>query len=188
MAVRIRKQTIDKSLVHIVEKMSDVDLSTCYQCKKCTSGCPVAKLTQSSPSEIVRRLHLGAGKELLDSDLIWMCLSCETCFARCPMEINIAAVIDALRALALESGAAKPKGNIPLFNRMFLGTVKAFGRTYDLPMIALYKLGTLNLRQDMDKFPTMLKKGKMAILPPAGASKNMVKRIFSRTQSRGTGK
>lgn len=188
MVVRIRKQASEQCLINVVEKMSDVDLSTCYQCKKCTSGCPVAKLTQTSPSEIIRRLHLGAGRELLNSDLVWMCLSCETCFARCPMEINIAAVIDALRTLALESKAAKPKGNMPLFNRMFLGTVKAFGRTYDLPMIALYKLGTLNFWQDIDKFPTMLKKGKMAILPPAGASKNVVKRIFSRAQSRGTGK
>jgi hypothetical protein len=105
------------------------------------------------------------------------------------MEINIASIIDALRALALERGVTKPKGNIPLFNRMFLGTVKAFGRTYDLPMIAFYKLGTLNLKQDTDKVPAMLKKGKMSILPPSGADKNTVKRIFSRAQQdKGTDK
>ena len=53
---------------------------------------------------MMRRLHLGAGDELLDSDLVWMCLSCETCSARCPMGIDVAAVIDALRKLALEQG------------------------------------------------------------------------------------
>ena len=118
-----------------------------------------------------------------------MCLSCETCYARCPMEINVASVIDALRTLALERGAAKPEGDMPLFNRMFLRMVRSFGRSYDLAMIAAYKLGTRNIRQDTDKFPTMLKKGKMAILPPSGADKKMVKRIFSRAQpSKGTGK
>jgi hypothetical protein len=98
------------------------------------------------------------------------------------MEINIASVIDALRALALEKEVSTPKGNMPLFNRLFLGTVKAFGRTYDLPMIAFYKLGTLNLWQDTDKLPTMLKKGKIALLPPSGANKYVVKGIFGRAQ------
>ena len=189
MTVKIKKQASGNGLIRTVEKMSDVDLSRCYQCMKCTSGCPVVKLTRCSPSEIVRRLHLGAGDELLESDLIWMCLSCETCYARCPMEINIASVIDALRKLARERGASKPEGDMPLFNRMFLRTVQLFGRSYDLPMIALYKLGTRNLRQDTGKFPTMLRKGKMAILPPSGADKKMVKRIFSRTQqNKGIGK
>ncbi len=108
MTVKIEKQTPEGRLIRTVERMSDVDLSICYQCKKCSSGCPVAKLTQSSPSEIVRRLHLGAGDELLESDLIWMCVSCETCYARCPMEINVASVIDALRTLARERGASRP--------------------------------------------------------------------------------
>jgi heterodisulfide reductase subunit C len=189
MTVKIKKETSENGLIRVVEKMSGVDLGRCYQCQKCTSGCPVAKLTQSPPSEIVRRLQLGAGNELLGSDLIWMCLSCETCYARCPMEINIASVMDALRALALEKGAPKPKGNVPLFNRMFLRMVKSFGRAYDLPMLAIYKLGTLNIIQDTDKLPAMLKKGKMALLPPSGADKHMVKQIFDRVpQNKGTGK
>jgi len=187
--MKIKKQAADSGLMQTVEEMSGVDLSACYQCKKCTSGCPVAKLIQSPPSEIVRRLQLGAGRELLESDLIWLCLSCEICYGRCPMEINIAAVIDALRTLALERGASIAQGNVPLFNRMFLRGVKFFGRSYDLSMIAAYKLGTGSLMNDMDKFPVMLKKGKMAILPPSGAEKRVVKRIFDRSQrNKGTKK
>ena len=109
-----------------------MDLSVCFQCKKCSSGCPVASWPSARPSEIMRRLHLGAGDELLDSDLVWMCVSCETCSARCPMGIDVAAVMDALRRLALERGAPKPEGNVPLFNRAFLKTVEIFGRTYDI--------------------------------------------------------
>ena len=168
--------------MHRVEEISGVDLSVCYQCKKCSSGCPVAKLTQSPPSEIIRRLQLGAGDELLENDIIWMCLSCETCYARCPMGINAAAVMDALRALAQERGASTPEGNMPLVNRAFLLTVKIFGRSYDIPMIAAYKLGTRTFMKDTGKFPTMLRKGKMAIMPPSGANRSVVRRIFSRTQ------
>ncbi len=187
MAVKIKKPTTENGLRKIVEEMSGVDLGTCYQCKKCTSGCPVARLTKSVPSEIIRRLHLGAGNELLDSDLIWMCLSCETCYSRCPMQINTAAVIDALRVLAVERKAAVQQGNVPLMNSMFLKTVESFGRTYDLAMIMAYKLGTGSIMSDTDKFPAMLQKGKMSLLPHSGADKQVVKRIFKKSQqSKGT--
>ena len=189
MTMKIKKQIAGNGLKRLVEEMSGVDLSACYQCKKCTSGCAVAKITRTAPSEIVRRLHLGAGNELLESDLVWMCLSCETCYARCPMQINIAAVIDALRKLAVEKGTARPKGDMPLFNREFLRTVKSYGRTYDFSMIMGYKMGTMSFMQDTDKFPTMLKKGKLALLPPSGADKQMAQRIFFKAkENKGTGK
>jgi len=158
--------------------MAAVDLNVCFQCKRCDSGCPVSELAVSPPSEILRRLHLGAGDELLDSDLIWMCVSCETCFARCPMEIDIASVMDALRALAVEREAVMPKGNMPLFNRVFLKTVQVFGRTYDLATVAAHKIGTKSYLKDSDKVATMLKKRKIAFLPPRGADRKMAKRIF----------
>ena len=53
---------------------------------------------------------------------------------------------------------------MPLFNSMFLKTVEAFGRSYDLAMIMAYKLGTGSIMNDTEKFPAMLKKGKMAHL------------------------
>ncbi len=115
-----------------------MDLSKCYQCKKCTSGCPVSNMAECPPSEMMRRLHLGLGDELLNSDILWMCVSCETCSARCPMGIDVAALMDALRKLAVQRGAAKPEGNVPLFNRAFLKSVQVFGRTYDMAMIAGY--------------------------------------------------
>lgn len=180
MTIRIKKQS-NQGLKQVVQEISGVDLSLCYQCKKCAGGCPVTKYTKSPPSEIIRRLHLGAGKELLESDLVWMCLSCETCYGRCPMQINIPAVIDALRSLAVQEGARAPQGNMPLFNRKFLEGVKAFGRSYDLSMIMQYKLGTGSLMQDSDKFPAMLAKGKMAVLPPSGADVKTVKRVFDRS-------
>ena len=92
--------------------------------------------------------------------------------------IDVAAVIDALRRLALERGASKQKGNVPLFNRAFLKTVETFGRSYEIGMIAAYKLGTGKLMNDTEKFPAMLKKGKIALLPPRGGDRKTVKRIF----------
>ncbi|MGA1979813.1 MAG: 4Fe-4S dicluster domain-containing protein [Sedimentisphaerales bacterium] len=184
--ITIKKTKTSDELKGIVEKLSGADLSVCLQCRKCSSGCPVGKLTKSRPSEIMRRLHLGAGNELLESDILWMCVSCETCSARCPMGIDVAAVMDALRKLALARGASKQEGNVPLFNKAFLKTVQIFGRTYEIAMIVAYKLGTGKLMNDMGKFPTMLKKGKISLLPSLGGDRKTVRRIFKKAkQSKG---
>lgn len=159
--------------------LAGVDLSGCYQCRKCDSGCPVAGLVSITPSELLRRIHLGAGDELLASDLVWMCASCETCVARCPMSIDIPAAVDALRMLAVERKAPAPEGNMPLFNRAFLATVKIFGRTYDLAMVAAHKVGTRSFAKDTEKLPAMLKKRKIALLPPRGADRKTAARIFA---------
>lgn len=174
----IKKTKANQSLKAAVEALSGVDLSVCFQCKKCSSGCPVGKITKSRPSEIMRQLHLGASHELLVSDLIWSCASCETCSTRCPMGIDVAKVIDALRHLTLARGAAPQPGNVPLFNRAFLKSVQTFGRTYEIGMIAAYKLGSGKFMADTEKFPTLLKKKKISLLPPRGADKKTVSRIF----------
>jgi heterodisulfide reductase subunit C2 len=181
MTIRITKGSAGKGLLNTVAAMSGVDLSVCYQCKKCSSGCTVSLFAQSPPSEIIRRLQLGAGDELLNNDLIWTCVSCETCFARCPMGIDMAAVMDALRKLAVTRKAIIPEGNIPLFNRAFLKTVNLFGRTYDLALMAIYKIGTSSYAQDTGKIPLMLKKKKIAVLPSWSKNRTTVKRIFKKT-------
>jgi heterodisulfide reductase subunit C2 len=179
MPIKIKKAAAGQGIIDQVQAISGIDISACLQCKKCTNGCPVSGFTSSSPSEIIKRLQLGAGEELLESDIIWVCASCATCFSRCPMEINMAEVMDALRVMAEARGAAKPQGNAPLMNKLLLGTIKTFGRTYDLGAMALYKAGTASYAKDLDKLPTILKKGKIALLPPRGADRKTVKRIFN---------
>jgi hypothetical protein len=71
---------------------------------------------------------------------------------------------------------------VPLFNRAFLKTVEMFGRSYEMGMVAAYKLGTGKWRNDVEKFPAMLKKRKIALLPPRGGDRKTVGRIFKRSQ------
>ena len=179
MPIKIKRAAAGRGIIDQVKALSGIDIGACLQCRKCTNGCPVSAFTSSSPSEIIKMLQLGAGEELLDSEIIWTCASCATCFSRCPMEINMAEVMDALRAMAAARGGAKPKGNAPLMNKLLLGTIKTFGRTYDLGAMALYKAGTASYGKDLDKLPAILKKGKIAVLPPRGADRKTVKRIFN---------
>ena len=180
MSLKIERGKPGRNLKSDVEKISGIDINECLQCRKCSGGCPVAESAGSSPSEIIRRLQLGAGDELLADSLVWLCASCETCFSRCPMKIDMAAVMDALRTLAIERGAAVPDGNAPLLNRVLLGTVKFFGRSYDIGTMSLYKLGSRTFTKDVEKLPKILIKGKIALLPPRKADRKTVRRIFKK--------
>ena len=180
MAIVISKEKQEGNLISEVQKLSGIDISNCLQCKKCSNGCPVTGLTKVHPSDIIRSMQLNVGDKIFESDLIWMCASCETCYERCPMKINMAEVMDALRVIAVQKNLSKQRGNVPLFNRSFLKTVKMFGRTYDIGMITAYKLGASNYLQDTDKFPMMLLKGKIALTPSFRANKKYTNRIFDR--------
>jgi heterodisulfide reductase subunit C len=183
MTIVIEKLKKEDTLMRSVEELSGIDVSACLQCKKCSNGCAVASLTKMSPSEIIRRLQLNTDEEILDSDLVWMCASCETCFDRCPMKIDMASVIDALRNIATNKKAGKQKENVQQFNKSFLKTVQMFGRTYDLGMIAAYKIGTSSYMNDTDKFPMMLRKRKIALLPSFKADKKYIRRIFKKKEN-----
>jgi heterodisulfide reductase subunit C len=178
MAILIRKEINRPTLMESVAEISGVNIRECLQCKKCTNGCPVARLSHIGPAETIRRLQLNTGDELLESDLIWMCVSCETCYSRCPMNIDMAAIMDALRIIAVRKKPAARKGNVHIFNKSFLNTVRIFGRTYDLGIIAAYKLGTLSYFQDVKRFPMMVWKRKIAFLPNWHGSKKYIDRIF----------
>jgi heterodisulfide reductase subunit C len=181
MTIRIRKKSAGSSQGHLYDRikaLSGADLRVCFQCKKCSCGCPVTDHASNPPSEIIRRIHLGDEEGVLNSDLVWTCASCETCSVRCPMGVDFASAIDAIKVLAVERKAKQPKGYNPVFNQAFLRTVYKYGRTYDLGMITAYKLRTGTFLKDMDKFPAMLAKRKIAVFPSRGGNKETVKRIF----------
>ena len=178
MPIRIKKEKTDGGIKSIVEQASRVTIDICLQCKRCANGCPIAPHALCSPSEIIKKLQIGAGEELLENEFIWMCASCGTCFSRCPMKIDGSALIDALRVLAEQRNSPKPTGNMPLMNKILLGTIKYFGRTYDLGAMFLYKIGTASYFSDAAKIPVILKKRKIALFPPRGGDRKKVKRIF----------
>ena len=98
----------DDSFLREVERRSGTSVSACYQCHKCSTGCPLGTEMEAQTSQVMRLLHLGAEREVLESEAIWLCASCEACTSRCPMGIDIAAVMDTLRMMAVERRAAVP--------------------------------------------------------------------------------
>ncbi len=175
-------QWTDASLVREVERRSGTPASACFQCHKCSSGCPVAPDMDLMSSQIMRLVHLGAKDEILESEAIWACASCEACSTRCPMGIDVAAVMDALRMMAVERKAEVADARATSFNKAFLTSVRWHGRVFELGMMTLYKLTSRDLFADMDKVPRMLAKRKLAFLPHFSKSAKLVRKVFQRAQ------
>ncbi len=104
MRIKISRDKIRSSFVQKIEELSGQDLLSCYQCGKCSAGCPVVSEMDILPHMIIRYAQMGLEEELLRSKAIWVCASCFTCNTRCPKGINIAEVIEAIRQILLRKG------------------------------------------------------------------------------------
>jgi len=101
MRINLSRRKIRDPFVAKVQELSGQNLLACYQCGKCSAGCPAVSQMDILPNQIIRYAQLGFKDELLKSKSIWICASCMTCNARCPKGINIAEVIEALRQILL---------------------------------------------------------------------------------------
>jgi len=133
-------------------------------------------------SQVMRLIILGEEDELLKSKAIWLCASCEACSTRCPMDIDIAGVMDALRMMAVERKVVRPDARSKEFNNAFLTSVKWHGRVFEAGMMALYKLRSKDLFSDMDKVPKMLSKRKLALLPHFSKVAGEIRKVFKRAE------
>jgi len=164
-----------------VERRSGAQVSACFQCHKCSTGCPVAPEMDYLSSQIMRLIQLGEETKVLESRAIWLCASCEACTTRCPMGIDIAAVMDTLRMMAVERKVAIPDARGERFNRSFLHSVRRHGRVFELGMLTAYKIRSGDLFRDVDKAPLMFSKGKLSFRP-SRSSVGEVREVFRRAE------
>ena len=101
--VELRKQ-INERLSRLKDEISDY----CYQCGKCTSGCEAHKLLELEPHKIVALLKRGLIDEMINSDVIWTCMSCFKCRERCPQKVAPVEILFALKNMAVASGKQIP--------------------------------------------------------------------------------
>lgn len=162
-----------------IQSLTGENVMSCYQCKKCTLGCPSAYTMKMKPHELMRAIQLGLEEEIYWSGTIWICLSCETCNTRCPQDINILRVIDGLRELSKNVEHYNPYPYIPALHRIFLEIIKRFGRIYELGLALLINLRMLTPFKDIDMAYPMLIRGKLKILPHKSHLRKELKRVIS---------
>lgn len=166
-----------------INRRSGEQVELCYHCHKCTAGCPVLPAMTYGPDRLLRMAVLNQTEELMRSSDIWLCAGCFTCATRCPNDIDIAAVMDALRQIAVAEGYPAGEPDALLFHRLFLGVVRRLGRSHEAAMLGLFKiLSHVPLVQDMDAGVKLFLRGKVPLIPKGGRSASEVRRIFERSK------
>ncbi len=104
--VRISRSTVRSDFVRLVNEISGQNVLNCYQCGRCSAGCPLTFAMKLLPNQVIRLVQLGLEEEALSSNTPWICASCLTCYARCPRGVDLGRVMEALRAIKLRPGNA----------------------------------------------------------------------------------
>jgi heterodisulfide reductase subunit C len=185
-AATIEIESVGGALASDVKALSGASPMNCYQCCKCSSGCPVASGADLKPHEVVRMVQMDQREAVLASRFIWECTSCQTCTTRCPQKVDLAAMNDALRAMSRAAQKVVSDTAVPVFNDIFLKIVRKRGRVYEMGLMAEFKLRTMRLLEDVSKAPVMLLKGKLPLLGPRVGGRTERKAMFDRA-SRGGG-
>jgi heterodisulfide reductase subunit B len=144
----------------------------CYQCVKCTSGCPLSDHFDLTPNQVMRALQLG-DESVLESKTIWLCASCQTCTTRCPQGLDIAGIMDTLRIEAKRRGLPPAIPEVDKFSAIFLHDIRLLGRLYEVGLMGGMYLATIGkllkdtgqLRKDMGMGLGMMKRRKLKLIP-----------------------
>ena len=181
----------DKTFRDVVIESVGEEIFDCYQCYKCSAGCPISIDMDLLPHQIIRSVILNRKEKALSSKTIWLCASCETCTTRCPNEIDIAKVMDVLRQIQRESGMPAQEPKIPVFHKASLNSIKKKGRVHELTMIQQYnqesgdlkeKVKTGTWKNDVKLGMKMFFRGKLKLLPPKCEGVKEVQKLFEQAE------
>lgn len=180
--LRLTGDPAEREFLNQVIGKSGQNLLECLQCGKCTGGCPIASQEVGGPRGLIAAILLGMKEEALKDPTWSYCVSCGTCATRCPVEINVYEVATALCEIAEEEGLGGAEPEIHLFEKLFLKSVRKYGRVQELRTLLAYNLRTLHPFKDMSPGMALMRKGAISpfdILKIPRRDKGVF-RIFSR--------
>ena len=172
----------ESPLAESVLSESGQNVNLCYQCNKCAAGCPISYAMDYKPAELIHAIRLGMDDLVLNSKTMWLCASCETCTTRCPQEVDVAKVMDAVKITAVRQGIKPAIPQVASFYKAALSNIKMCGRMYELGMIIGLKMRTLEFFKDAGMGMKMFRKGKLKMIPSlTGAMRT--RKIFRRVKN-----
>jgi len=206
----ISDKAIESAFVREVEAESGQNVSSCYQCGKCSAGCPICYDMDFSPNQVIRLVQMGLRDEVLSSSSIWMCASCQTCTTRCPLNIDLAKIMDALRIISHKEDHQKKfkpgsfaKGlvsrtydsllqtlemdiasNLKVFSKVFLESIRQYGRLSEVALIMNYNINSGFLFSNVKNAPAFLSRNKLKIKPKDLKRIDKVRRMFEKLAER----
>ncbi|MBS3740242.1 4Fe-4S dicluster domain-containing protein [Candidatus Bipolaricaulota bacterium] len=96
----------DRELIDKIEELSGENVFSCYQCGKCSAGCPFTEEMDLLPNQVIRKVQMG-DVSVLQSETPWICASCLSCEVDCPKGNNVPAIMEAIREISLRENVDK---------------------------------------------------------------------------------
>lgn len=150
-------------------------IPTCMQCGICAGSCPVSHEMDYTPRQLVRMIHLGLKKEVLNSNTIWICTSCFSCSVRCPRGIRPTELMETLKPLAVGEGV---KNKNARFDSVFSDVIKKNGRASEFLLISKYSLLDPGMIKQAPFGLSLIAKGKLPLSIDKMKDKRELKSIF----------
>ena len=182
--MHLSQATMNLDFVKKVEKLSGSSVRRCFQCGKCSAGCPMRSYMEHPPNRVVRLLQLGQYERVLAGRSIWYCASCETCTTRCPNKVDLAAIMDALRKCSWDADGPSKESLVQLANRLFLENIRTYGRQYEMRLAAAFNLKSGKLLKDFMLGPKLMSKGKLKMFHQKNRNLSEIESIFKRVEER----
>lgn len=123
-----------------------------------------------SPRQIINLVNLGLLDTAVRSRMIFMCITCYSCTARCPRNIPVADVMIGLRNMAFARNVMPPK-NLAYY-KDFSDMILKRGRLWEPELVMKFAMKTniLSLLDQKDAIINLFFRGKIPILPPKSGS------------------
>ena len=102
------KNNIDSYLEKIYEPDIRKLLYRCYQCVRCSGVCQLSKVQTFEPSRIIQMILEGFEDKIIESGVLWDCLTCNACLQNCPEGINFADIVRMAKYKMRESYKQNP--------------------------------------------------------------------------------
>src|SRR5208337_478549 len=168
----------DRFFARELQGLSGTNLNRCFHCQTCANGCPFIRAMDYRPNIIIRLVQFGLRRKALESRAIWVCVGCSTCAAECPNEIDLPAIMEALRHLALKEGVKVAEPDILDFHREVFSSIRRYGRTHELGIILRYKIRVRRWFTDLNLGLKMMARRKLDLRASKVKTTKEISRLF----------
>lgn len=133
-------QPTQENFARDISKISGQPLTACYGCRRCAAGCPVASETgEFTPDKLIRSILYGDRETAFNNPLIWRCVSCFICGARCPNNIHTSKIIDTMKQLQYEQKTTPLYSKVAQFHEEFFKAALRTGRLNEIDFLLRYE-------------------------------------------------
>jgi len=161
-----------------IENHSHANLSRCWHCLCCSGGCPFSKDMDILPNSVIRMIQYGMKEQVLNCSTIWLCVGCNTCSMECPNAVDMAAIMDALRQIAIKENIKVSEPGILTFHEKVINSISKYGRTHKFEIMMRYKMSEKDFFSDIDLGFKMLSKRKLDLMPSKVKNKKQIQDLF----------